>query len=199
MFSTNRLASILACLSISSFAPAALAQGLPGWQAGQEAQIQQGAAAGMLSPGQYSHLQYDESKMANQENRWLRQNGGRLTGHEQHVISNEMRNANREMSRDVRHNSYNRYGYGNGGGLLGGLLGGSSYPSYGYTNGVMGTGLVSGLIGSPVVNTMAPAVMAAPAVMPVGTAAPYHHHWWNNTVNPAAGNSWMAHHNWYHN
>lgn len=95
----SRSIPMIAVLSCCSLLPAAAQQG---WINNTAGQIQQDAGAGLINSGQAAALQNRDAQIQAQEQQYLNQNGGKLTGQERRQINGELRNLDRHMGSDIR-------------------------------------------------------------------------------------------------
>ena len=83
----------------------ALAQNFQNWETNQQAQIQQDATGGQLNANQVQHLQNREAQIQAQQQAYMTQNGGALTGAESRQIGHELASVNHQIGRDVNRNT----------------------------------------------------------------------------------------------
>jgi hypothetical protein len=104
LFSCAALALVFSVQQLPAFA-----QGYAptGWEANQQSLITQDAAAGLINSGQAAQLENRESQIQAQQQAYMAQNGGRLTGQEQQQIDSELRGVNKHMGHDVRRDMQN--------------------------------------------------------------------------------------------
>jgi hypothetical protein len=100
---------IAATLSCTLMA-ASEAQNIQGWESAQQNSINQAQATNALTPGEASRLDSKESAIQAQQQQYMNQNGGHLTGGEKAQIGNEMRNVNQRMQTDEFNNAQNASG-----------------------------------------------------------------------------------------